>query len=320
VTAAETTRSSRFRNLQQLSRREGVGRMLNYVCRRLNIDLKFGRRVSILLKSLRHPVERLRRSRIGRLAEQSEEIRVVRGVDYVAIPPGGLPGTDDLIRELRALFQRKKDKVLANYAPPLAEFLETESTPDGPRLVDVRDFEPIMRFASQPQLLRIVADYLGQVPVLSGASFSHTLPGQSMIGSQLFHNDMNDPLHLHLVMPIETIDDECGPFTFLPSEISERVMKTLNYRTGRLTDEEVFTVAKPSDVVRATGEPGTIYLVNPCSCLHYGARATSKTRTVLFLNFARFCEGIEGQCGVYRAVNRHELDNGDPLRRMLLRL
>jgi len=110
----------------------------------------------------------------------------------------------------------------------------------------VADWEPVIHFAYQPKLVGVLAEYMGQIPVISNVSVSYTLPGDAKIGSQLFHTDMNDPLHFHLVMPVEAIHEESGPVIFLPGDISRHVVKETKYKTGRLTDETVYALVVPS--------------------------------------------------------------------------
>jgi len=227
---------------------------------------------------------------------------------------------DTLVSQARDIFGRKRDEIVRNYEAPYGMALTTEPTPIGPKLIDIKDWMPIIDFASQRQIVGIVAQYLGQMPVLSVVSLVYTLPGPGVQGSQLFHCDKNHDHQLHLIIPIEPIDEDTGPFTFLPGDKSETVMKALRYRQGRIADEDVLRWAKSDDFVKATGDAGSAFFVNPSRCLHYGARVSQKPRLMLILNFTCYNEGAEGLSAVYRAVNRSEFDTGDPIRRKLLRL
>jgi hypothetical protein len=311
---------TQFRNLIARYKQDGLGRTLNYVCKRFDIHPAHGRRLTTGLKTLAHPHEHFRRRRVRELARKASGIRVPHGADHLALPAGALPGVETLISKSRAIFDRKRDEIVRNYVAPYGMLITTEQTPAGPKLIDIGDWAAMVEFASQPQVVGIVADYLGQMPVLSVVSFVYTLPGTSVEGSQLFHCDKNHDHQLHLIVPVEPIDENTGPFTFLAGDKSESVLKAVGYRQGRVADEDVLKWAEPSDFLKATGEAGSAFFVNPSRCLHYGARVSEKPRLMLIFNFTCYNEGAEGLEAVYRATNRSDLDNGDSIRRSLLRL
>jgi hypothetical protein len=309
-----------YRNLKARYRQDGLGRTLNYVCKRLDLDPIHGRRLTTGLKTLGHPKEHLSRRRVDALVREAGAIRVPHGADHLSLPAGVLPGMDRLLTQVRAIFARKRDEIVENYEAPYGLLLTTKPTPRGPQLVDIEDWAPTIEFASQPQVAGIVAEYLGQMPVLSIVTFAYTLPGTSVQGSQLFHCDKNHDNQLHLVIPVEPIDEETGPFTFLPGDKSEKVLTALRYRQGRVSDEDVFRLVEQDDLIKATGDAGSAFFVNPSRCLHFGARASRKPRLMLILNFTCYNEGAEGLDAVYRSINRFDFDTGDSIRRGLLRL
>jgi hypothetical protein len=312
--------AAQFRNLKARNKQDGLGRTLNYVCKRLDIDPVHGRRVATGLKTLAHPGEWVGRRRISDLVGHTGGIRIQHGIDHLALPVGVLQGANTLVERLAGQFERKREEVERNYEPPFSILLETEATPHGPRLLKTEDWKSVVDFAALPQIVGIVAEYLQQIPVLSVVSFVYTMPGTGLIGSQLFHCDMNHARQLHLVVPIEEIDDQSGPFSFFPGDTTEKVLRQLNYRQGRLSDADVFRVVDPEKLLRANGPPGSAFFINPARCLHFGARASTKTRLMLILNYTCYNEGAEGLSGVYRAINRDVFDTGDPIRKALLRL
>ena len=62
---------------------------------------------------------------------------------------------------------------------------------------------PIIRFCAQPEVFNLVADYIGQYPVLSFVSLAYTgISDEKNVLSHQFHRDMNDPNQVHIVIPI----------------------------------------------------------------------------------------------------------------------
>lgn len=234
---------------------------------------------------------------------------------WTKLPKQQIKGGEELARHCAAIFDRQKVDVLSRYSPPFTLVSEITDSVDCPE-----DFEPIVRFCSQPALFNLIAAYMGEYPVLSTIALGYTAPQSNLVGSQLFHCDSTDPRALHLVMPIWPIDEESGPFTFLPATKSTRVRTAIQHDRGRIPDEVMFSHISNDDLVYCTGEPGDVYLVNPYACLHCGARTRSKPRLILIINFNSLFQGPESAGSLYRARNRQIYDDGKRETRLLLNL
>jgi hypothetical protein len=178
------------------------------------------------------------------------------------------------------------------------------------------DLEPILQFATRPEVIGPVAGYMREIPVLSNVTFAWTPVNSKAEGSQLWHRDMNHPNQMHVIVNLIDVDEASGPFTFVPADRSREIRQRIGHAGGRVPDEAI-----PEDaVMRFTGPAGATLFVNSYACFHYGARARAKPRLILIMNFTSKIESGEGLSALYRAANRHELDDGSELRRMLLNL
>jgi len=137
-----------------------------------------------------------------------------------------------------------------------------------------------------------VSRYLGSWPVLTRAAIwfspnDHDAGGRS----QWFHMDAEGKRQVKCFLPIDPVDVESGPFTFLPADVSQRIYRALRKegrvttRNTKLPDEVMERHFNPSDLVRATGAPGTVAMVDTCRCYHYGSRMAPKPRLLLHLHF-----------------------------------
>jgi len=226
-----------------------------------------------------------------------------------------ISGTKELVKHCAKVFEKRKKDILANYKPPFALIFDV-----GTSIKNPEEIAPVIRFCAQHPLFDIVTSYLGEYPVLGSIAFGYTAPDSGKVGSQLFHCDSNEQRQLHMIIPISPVDMEAGPFTFLPEQKSAYVRKAIKHDSGRIPDEVMFSHVSENELVYCTGEPGDVYLVNPFSCLHYGARARSKHRLVLIINFTSLFQGVEPSDALYTASNRHALDDGQVETRLLLNL
>lgn len=158
--------------------------------------------------------------------------------------------------------------------------------------------EAILKLATSPEILKPVSKYLGTFPVLGSAAVWYS-PNKEIepIGSQLYHIDGEAIKQIKLFIPIEDITDDCGPFTFLPANTSEKICNaflkdgTIFQRNVKLQDEKIYSIADQNEVRKLTGKPGMVGFVDTCRCYHYGSRAASKPRIMLHLHYySAFCK------------------------------
>lgn len=306
----------------QLGRHEGGRNAISYL-KRLGISHADAVDIAKNLKKWASPIESFQRAQTAAYLAggAADEPRVPRDKDYLHVPDGYLEGTDRVVRHCAELFRRKENDLRANFKPPYGMVIKFSQENRRDQMEDPEEIRPILEFAAQPKFFRILTDYIGEFPVMSTVSLIYTEPNSDTIGPQQFHRDMNERRQLHFVMPIWPIDMETGPFTFLPGDRSSDVVRALrDTGAGRISDEMIFSECRDDELVRITGKPGDVFLVNPYRCIHFGARARSKPRLILIVNFTSLFEGAEGLGAVYRSENRYVLNDGRTETRWLLNI
>lgn len=140
-----------------------------------------------------------------------------------------------------------------------------------------RDFpadSPAIRLGMSPEILAPVVRYFGVLPVLfnmfvTRAHNTELLPNTA----HMFHLDPEDSISFKVLIHLTDVDEDCGPFHALPAEISERILRQVDYRgIARLTDDEIREMAGWDEVVRVTGPAGTAAFADTTRCLHFGGR------------------------------------------------
>jgi hypothetical protein len=305
---------------RQLRRHEGGRNTVSYL-KRLGLTHTDAIDVARQIKRLATPLASFERSRTAGYLDGQDEIRVPRDKAYLRVPDGYLEGVDRVVAHCEAIFRQKESEIVANYKPPYGMAIRFVEMGASVKMENPDEIRPIFDFCAQPRLFRLLTEYMGEFPVMANVSLIYTMPNTETIGSQLFHRDMNERRQLHMVIPIRPIDLECGPFTFIPADRSAEVVRALKLtESGRIDDRDIFSVCRDDELVRITGEPGDVYLVNPYRCIHFGARARSKSRLILIVNFTSLFEAAEGQHAVYRSSNKRALDNGRTESRWLLNI
>lgn len=184
----------------------------------------------------------------------------------------------------------RKEKYLARKQSFLRYLLDDEDLRNHPEIVD---------FALSDAALGAATRYLGMVPLLTRVDLMYSLPRDAgdNIASQLFHLDHEGVHQLKIFINLFDVDEPQGPFTFIPADVSSRVMRevrALRRKSGssdkvesrRYTDEEVAAVGGTEAMIAAKGPAGSGVAVDTSRCLHLGSRVDPGTfRLCLYLQY-----------------------------------
>lgn len=150
---------------------------------------------------------------------------------------------------------------------------------------------PIVDFALDPEVLAVLSDYLGTLPVLGKASILYS-PNEKMVGqnTQQFHFDGADVKHVKLWIPLKDIDSDSGPLTMIPARESIELWKKLKaekivtIRNQKVSDEIIYSYYQ-GPTIEIISKTGNAMFTDTCSCFHYGSRPGNKKRYLLLLHY-----------------------------------
>ncbi|RXH12127.1 hypothetical protein EAS56_18730 [Bradyrhizobium guangzhouense] len=141
---------------------------------------------------------------------------------------------------------------------------------------------PFVRYALQPAALRIIGDFMHDLPQLSDVllTLSQPTPNQALSYSQLWHLDHDDKRVCKLFIYLTDVQNTAdGPFTFIPAGPSKAFRNSLK---SHMNDATVFAKTGP-DVVKEMIAPRlSSFIVNTARCLHMGSRIQSDHSRLLY--------------------------------------
>jgi len=305
---------SRLQNFRYSWSSKGPGRTLLSAFGRLGFSLPLSRALSRLTKIILNPVDYIsRRVQVGGISRKAIA-QIPREDGYLFLDD--VHGLEAVQSHCDAIFLERKKPALSATKVPHSLF-NFSKTPTGPSSSDIEAMKPLVDFLCQPALAGMAAEYIGEIPVIGNISLWWSNTGSERLGPQLIHRDMNQKRQLHLIIPIYPIDEENGPFTFLPADLSRDFIKETGHFYGRIEDSE-FKHLK--DMIPFTSNKGSALIVNPYDCFHFGGRAATKPRFVLICSYTSKFESAEEGQGTYRLVNRAGFGVDSSLRRKLLDL
>lgn len=141
---------------------------------------------------------------------------------------------------------------------------------------------PFVRNALQPAALRIIGDFMHDLPQLSDVvlTLSQPTPNQALSYSQLWHLDHDDKRVCKLFIYLTDVRDTAdGPFTFIPAGPSKAFRNTLK---SHMSDAQVFAKTGPDAVKEMIAPRLSCFIVNTARCLHMGSRIQSDHSRLLY--------------------------------------
>lgn len=151
----------------------------------------------------------------------------------------------------------------------------------------------LLKLAENSGLVSTISAYLGQVPVIGSMQLWLSKPNPLKEGSQLFHLDKADLRQVKLFLNVIDIDNENGPFTYIPADRTAVLRRRLSEPYSRVMDEEIESNDGSRDIAHLTGAAGTGALVDTCRCLHCGSRISAGKRLVLLIQYLPFHCALE---------------------------
>ena len=147
---------------------------------------------------------------------------------------------------------------------------------------------PLLKVALDTKLLEIVSSYLGLWPSLYsiGAWLNYPI-GEAPISSQLWHRDPEDLKIIKVFIYLVDVDEECGPFCYIPGTQSfgkHANLVPVHKDSMRITDEEMATAIGPGNWTTCTGPAGTMILADTVG-YHRGGYAKRGNRILITLTY-----------------------------------
>jgi len=141
---------------------------------------------------------------------------------------------------------------------------------------------PFVRYALQPGVLRIMGDFMHELPQLSDVllTLSQPVGNKPLSYSQLWHLDHDDKRVCKLFIYLTDVrDTRDGPLTFIPAPSSKAFRNTVK---SHMSDDKVFSRVERSAVKEIVAPRLSSFIVNTARCLHMGSRILSDRTRLLY--------------------------------------
>ena len=220
---------------------------------------------------------------------KADKITIPQKSGYFIFDPDVFPGTENLVSVCRGIFEKERDSgAIDSKIDSVSKAFLVPVTRTSQELIT----NPVIRnFVLSDAVLSSVVNYFDSVPILSHVELLWSPPNTSNLKSQKYHYDTEDNRQLKIFVNITEVTDASGPFTFINSDLSDKVQTSTGYvggRRTRLEDAPVTRLIEEHQQHTFTGPPGSGIFVDTSRCLHFGSRGNTQERLVLMIQFLNY--------------------------------
>ena len=128
-----------------------------------------------------------------------------------------------------------------------------------------------------------LVNYLGQRTKTQSVALYSSIPNRARYKSgQLWHLDIDFAPQVKMFFMCRPTSPENGPFTFISAPDSIAVQHATGYLPGKSLDDVHF---QHESVIELIGDAGSLVLIDPSRCFHFGSRCQSGERRALVVQF-----------------------------------
>tara|TARA_Y100000389_G_scaffold69971_1_gene66659 strand:+ start:8166 stop:9029 length:864 start_codon:yes stop_codon:yes gene_type:complete len=173
---------------------------------------------------------------------------------------------------------------------------------------DIQKIDGLIEFALSDNIINLATKYLNTIPFLAYIYIFHSLPNDTVQSSQLFHCDTEDDSQLKFFFYLNDVNDNNGPFVFIPRKKSLEIMKKTNYQGKRLQDSEICKHIEKKEMIRFIGKKGSGLAIDTCGCLHYGSRENKSPRKLLMFQFTNHFTSLYYKSNLAKYINFSKIE------------
>lgn len=155
----------------------------------------------------------------------------------------------------------------------------------------VSRYPALVRFGLEERILDIVEGYLGLAPAFTALSLRKDVGGDHQVGTRFWHLDTEDVKVIRMMVYLNDVGLDDGPFEFIPRPDTEAVTE-LRERAFRSAGDPIFDDEMRRHIPESkwkpiTGPAGTVLLADNALCYHHGKVHDSERIVLIFTYTSR---------------------------------
>lgn len=232
---------------------------------------------TLLGASLRRSYERRVKRHRPHLPMVSADVRAIldavetEGVHIASVGSLNVPRTDELLQSASSLLP----KLARSPATPRDFVVHLDRA-------YFKEFPQLFLWGLNDKVLDMVENYLG-VPVgYNGVNVTRTITNDIQHSTRMWHLDSPDHRLFRIIIYLNDVDHDNGPFEYIPRQQSGRVRRSLRYSNESVPDSIMRKVTQADDWKSCVGPRGTAIFVDTANVFHRGKVPKSRGRIAIF--------------------------------------
>ena len=146
-------------------------------------------------------------------------------------------------------------------------------------------YPEIFYWGLEEKLLNIIENYLSLPITCHGIYFRRDLANQVQTKSRLWHLDREDRRMLKIIIYLNDVSEEGGPFQYIPKSLTPITSSSLEYDYSYIDDKTMEKVVPPSKWKSCLGSAGTVVIADTASIFHRGKKPLVSDRLAIFFDY-----------------------------------
>jgi hypothetical protein len=144
---------------------------------------------------------------------------------------------------------------------------------------------PIWRMGLTDALLDIAENHVGLPLTYHGAFVARQLADGRAVGTRRWHRDIEDRRMMKILLWLNDVDAEGGPFEYIPAVRSAEIGAALHYAGGFVSEDTLGRFVAPEEHCAAVGRQWTTVLADTARVFHRGRPPRGTDRYALTLTW-----------------------------------
>jgi hypothetical protein len=147
------------------------------------------------------------------------------------------------------------------------------------------EYPHIFEWGLQKRILQIVEQYIELPVAYHGVYFRRDLANNVEKKTRLWHLDKEDRRMLKIIIYLNDVTSEIGPFQYIPKHLTDSIFQKLRYNYSYVQKQCMQQVVPKTQWKSCCGSAGTVIFVDPACVFHRGKKPTKSDRLTVFFDY-----------------------------------
>jgi hypothetical protein len=199
------------------------------------------------------------------------------GVVITTLDKLGITSTPDLLESAQILMPKIAQNILSHSHP---NEITIYASPQ-----QIMEYPKIFLWGLEQRLLNIVENFLGLPVAYQGVYFRRDIANQLEAGSRLWHIDREDRKILKVIIYLNDVSEDHGPFQYISKSLTSKIAQSLKYTSGYIQDQIMQKFISSGIYKSCTEISGTVIIADTSSIFHRGKPPIASDRFTIFFDY-----------------------------------